>query len=51
VCFCKSGSHVRVSHDLQIYARLERLTDLWLGSGPEVVVQALEHDQLVTHPT
>jgi ribonuclease HI len=43
-------SQVRVSHDLANYARLERLTDLWLGSGPDVVLQALEHEQLVTPP-
>jgi ribonuclease HI len=44
-------SHVRVSHCLANYARAERRTSFWLGSGPKNVLQVLENDRLVTLPT
>jgi hypothetical protein len=41
---------VRVSHCLANFARAERHIAIWLGSGPDVVLQDLEHDRLVTPP-
>jgi hypothetical protein len=43
-------SQVRVSHCLAKFARAEAQTDMWLGSGPEYVLEVLELDLLVTHP-
>jgi ribonuclease HI len=43
-------SQVRVSHILANLARVERRTATWLGSGPEVVLQVLDHDRIVTPP-
>jgi hypothetical protein len=39
---------VRVSHVLANFARTERRTVTWLGSGPEVVLQELELESLVS---
>jgi hypothetical protein len=43
-------SQVRVSHVLANSARAERRNAFWLGSGPEAVLQLLDHDRLVTPP-
>jgi hypothetical protein len=43
-------SQVRVSHFLVNFARIEHHTAVWLGSGPEEVLQLLEHDRIVTPP-
>jgi ribonuclease HI len=40
-------SQVRVSHVLANSARAERRNAIWLGSGPEAVLQLLDHDRLV----
>ena len=42
-------SQVRVSHVLANFARTERLIATWLGSGPEAILQLLDHD-FVTPP-
>uniref|UniRef100_A0ACD5WUJ1 Uncharacterized protein n=1 Tax=Avena sativa TaxID=4498 RepID=A0ACD5WUJ1_AVESA len=43
-------SQVRVSHYLANFARTERRTATWLGSGPDAILQELEHDRDVTLP-
>jgi hypothetical protein len=43
-------SQVKVNHCLTNYARKERRTFFWLGSGPENVLQFLEHDRLIILP-
>jgi hypothetical protein len=42
-------SQVRISHGLANFARLEHHSATWLGSGPEAILQDLDHDRLVTH--
>lgn len=41
-------SEVRVSHCLANFVRTERRTFVWLGSGPDVVLQELERELFVT---
>jgi hypothetical protein len=43
-------SQVRVSHVLANFARMERRTATWLGSGPEDILQLLDFDRLVIPP-
>jgi hypothetical protein len=38
-----------VSHGIANFARLEHHSATWLGSGPEYVLQDLDHDRLLTH--
>jgi hypothetical protein len=39
---------VRVSHVLANFARTDRRTVTWLGSGPDVVLQEIERESLVS---
>jgi hypothetical protein len=39
--------HVRVSHVLANFARTERRTVTWLGSGPDAALRELELESLV----
>jgi hypothetical protein len=41
-------AQVTVSHNLASFARVNPISFLWLGSGPDVVNQFLEQDRLVT---
>lgn len=41
-------SQVRVSHHLANLARVERRSEVWIGSGPEEIIQLLELDRCVT---
>ena len=52
MCFVKAERRRLglVSHGLANFARLEHRSATWLGSGPESVLQDLDHDRLVTHP-
>ena len=43
-------SQIRVSHILANSTRAERRNETWLGSGPEAVLQLLDHDRYVTPP-
>jgi hypothetical protein len=51
-CVCKfvevERSQIRVSHCLANLARADHQTDVWLGSGPEIMFQELERECLVT---
>jgi hypothetical protein len=38
----------RASHCLANYARAEAITNVWSGTGPEVLSQVLVHDLLVS---
>ena len=39
---------VRVSHCLANFARVERRTELWMSSGPDIMLQELELERSVT---
>jgi ribonuclease HI len=41
-------SQIRVSHCLANFARAEHQTDVWLDSGPEIMIRELEAEHLVT---
>jgi ribonuclease HI len=41
-------SQIRVSHCLANFARAENQTDFWLGSGPDIMLQELGLERLVT---
>jgi hypothetical protein len=41
-------SQIRVSHCLANLARAQHQTDVWLGSGPEIMFRELELERLVT---
>jgi hypothetical protein len=40
-------SQVRVSHNLATMARVDCCTVIWLGSGPDVILQEFQQDRLV----
>jgi hypothetical protein len=41
-------SEVRASHCLANFTRTEHNTSVWLGSGPDVAIQELERELVVT---